>query len=351
MAKKWKQYQDEVADFFRSLGLSTDVEQKVEGVRATHEIDVWVTFEQYGVDIKWVVECKLWNSPIPKEKVLALQQVLQDVGADRGVLLSESGFQAGAVRAAERTNVTLTNLEELQEHSHEEKAQFELSKISKRFALLDSRLRPLVYDSEGYPFPYHPSIPRESVVSSMGDLFSIRIMLPKVYAREFPISISLGEERAKRTVDIDEFIRIVSPALDRIQGDIEDLLDKADECHQEAIKLGLSLIDAVESLLEDAESALFEVDIQSDEFERSRLKALEGMKEVGYINGELKSLTDSRMLKDTRELMRLLIDTVYLHLTESSLEKTTWDDTRKAVIEKLGVFREAVEASPDQRQV
>lgn len=44
-----------------------------------------------------VVENKLWGSPISKEKVLTLQQIANNVGADRSFLLSESGFQAGDI--------------------------------------------------------------------------------------------------------------------------------------------------------------------------------------------------------------------------------------------------------------
>lgn len=47
--------------------------------------------------------------------MLALVGVVQDVGADRGVLVSQKGFQPGAIRAAEHTNVTLTRLEKLKQ--------------------------------------------------------------------------------------------------------------------------------------------------------------------------------------------------------------------------------------------
>lgn len=39
-----------------------------------------------------------------------LKGVVDDTGADRGFLLSESGFQTGAVTAARLANITLTNL-------------------------------------------------------------------------------------------------------------------------------------------------------------------------------------------------------------------------------------------------
>jgi hypothetical protein len=47
--------------------------------------------------------------------VAALASVVQDVGADRGILLSETGFQAGAIRLASLSNITLTSLTELKD--------------------------------------------------------------------------------------------------------------------------------------------------------------------------------------------------------------------------------------------
>jgi len=111
----WKQYQDETAEFFRGLGCDADVDVKVAGVRAEHKVDVWVRFRRFGFETKWVIECKYWKSAVPKEKVLALKSIVEDVGADRGLLLSAAGFQSGAIRASEKTNITLTDLDGLKE--------------------------------------------------------------------------------------------------------------------------------------------------------------------------------------------------------------------------------------------
>jgi hypothetical protein len=117
MAKAGTDYQEQAAIFFRSLTLSAEVEADIEGARGKHEIDVWVTGKLHTFDVRWVVECKDWKSNVPKEKVLALQAITQDVGADRGFLLSETGFQAGAVRCAHNTNITLASLEDLREQT------------------------------------------------------------------------------------------------------------------------------------------------------------------------------------------------------------------------------------------
>jgi restriction system protein len=48
----WKQYQEEVATFFRSLGFKVEVNHVVEGVRSKHAIDVFVTFDRWGYSIR-----------------------------------------------------------------------------------------------------------------------------------------------------------------------------------------------------------------------------------------------------------------------------------------------------------
>lgn len=111
----WKEYQDETAALFRRQGCFAEVEAQVQGVRAKHEIDVYVSFLRHGIECKWVIECKLWNTKVPKEKVLALKTIVDDVGADRGLIVSEKGFQPGAYDAARFSNISLiTSLAEFE---------------------------------------------------------------------------------------------------------------------------------------------------------------------------------------------------------------------------------------------
>lgn len=109
----WRVYQEEAAAFFRSLGFEASVEETVEGARSRHRLDVLVDLAAYGVRQRWVVECKAWQRRVSKQEVLVLQGVVEDVGGDRGFLLSEKGFQTGAITAAQHTNITLTDLGEL----------------------------------------------------------------------------------------------------------------------------------------------------------------------------------------------------------------------------------------------
>jgi restriction system protein len=111
--KPWKDYQEEAAEFFRSLGLEATTDATVKGVRTSHDVDVLVKSTHVGFDVTWIVECKQWKSRVSKLHVLALREIVQDLGADRGIVLSESGFQSGAHEAAGLTNVQLASLSEL----------------------------------------------------------------------------------------------------------------------------------------------------------------------------------------------------------------------------------------------
>lgn len=108
----WKEYQEEVASFFRSLGMEASTDVTVDGVRTTHDIDVLVKSRHVGFEVTWLVECKHWKTRVSKLNVLALREIVADIGADRGILLSEVGFQSGAIEAANLTNVKVTSLAE-----------------------------------------------------------------------------------------------------------------------------------------------------------------------------------------------------------------------------------------------
>lgn len=80
----------------------------------------------------WIVECKDWQTRIPKEKVLVLRQIVDDVGADRGFLMNEVGFQKGALEAALLSNVELTSLAALGETCAYDLATEQLRRIYDR---------------------------------------------------------------------------------------------------------------------------------------------------------------------------------------------------------------------------
>ncbi len=137
---RWQEYQEEAAALFRSLGLEATTDERLDGVRSAHDVDVVVRSRRAGLEQSWVVECKWRRRRVEKLHVSALAEIVRDVGADRGVLLSEVGFQAGAVRMAYKSNVTLTSLAELREEAAEEMLTLRLGESRLRLAHLRERL-------------------------------------------------------------------------------------------------------------------------------------------------------------------------------------------------------------------
>lgn len=159
MPTKWQEYQLSAAKFFRKLGLEATVEHEVEGARGKHKIDVFVRGSYLGIDFKWIVECKAWKTNIPKEKVLALAGIIQDVGADRGFLLSEVGFQSGAIQSATKTNVTLTSLLDLSAATGPKVVDAVIGHLHWRLTKAQNRLREIKrkkYDDDYFPPTLEP---------------------------------------------------------------------------------------------------------------------------------------------------------------------------------------------------
>lgn len=111
--KDWREYQNAVANFFRDRSCTVKVGAEIEGARGTHEIDVYVTFTQHGIECRWAIECKLWKDKVKKRNVMEFKGVVDDIGADRGIMFSEKGFQRGARKVARHTNILL--IESLEE--------------------------------------------------------------------------------------------------------------------------------------------------------------------------------------------------------------------------------------------
>ncbi len=114
MTTAWREYQEKAAEFFRQAGMDAVTNASVLGVRTNHDVDILVTFRHVGFDVTWIVECKYWKDRVSKLHVLGLRTIVADLGADKGILLAENGFQSGAIEAANLTNVQVTSLADLQ---------------------------------------------------------------------------------------------------------------------------------------------------------------------------------------------------------------------------------------------
>jgi hypothetical protein len=145
----------------------------------------------------------------PKEKVLALKLVVEDVGADRGILVSQVGFQPGAVRAAEHTNVTLTGLDELKERAREDIMFTAVRAFETETIKLENSLHKLFVSEKTGPFSFtskpRPGVNGREVFDAMGRLGRLKSGFERARIPNPPFLVEIDElgkcEFAAMTID------------------------------------------------------------------------------------------------------------------------------------------------------
>lgn len=223
---KWREYQEEAAALFRSLGLEATTDQRVDGVRGSHDVDVVVRSRRAGLEQLWVVECKWRRRRVEKLHVTALAEIVRDVGADRGVLLSEIGFQAGAVGMAYKSNVTLTSLTELREEAAEELLTLRLGECRLRLAHLRERL-----GAVGRRQRRGPNVMSVSYRTSPGGWEPFKLHAAVAIAEDglrgaeagrwpAPYAWDFANDSPKGAPDLESFIEGVSDALGELEAEL-----------------------------------------------------------------------------------------------------------------------------------
>ncbi|GAA0689986.1 hypothetical protein GCM10009104_15710 [Marinobacterium maritimum] len=139
MAKDWFTFQERIKDHFVSIGADAETNVRIQGVRTVHDIDVLVRTKYLGEDLTWIVEAKHWKSKVTKAQVLTLRSIVDDVGADRGFIVSLAGFQSGAMDASKNTNVTLKTFEQLKAHTKEVVESEILKAYKERLGIIEDR--------------------------------------------------------------------------------------------------------------------------------------------------------------------------------------------------------------------
>lgn len=96
-------------------GFNAAVAVQVQTVRGVVEIDVHATDPTAIPPAVTYIECKNWAVNVPQGEVLQFRTVVQDGGAHVGLFVSSQGFQAGAFRVVDNTNVHLMTWAEFQQ--------------------------------------------------------------------------------------------------------------------------------------------------------------------------------------------------------------------------------------------
>jgi len=77
-----------------------------------YQLDGYIEFEAIGVMYKTIVECKHYKKAISREIVQKLYDNLRALGAQKGILISTSNFQSGAIEYAKIHGIALIQLVE-----------------------------------------------------------------------------------------------------------------------------------------------------------------------------------------------------------------------------------------------
>lgn len=80
---------------------------KVTAPDGVYQIDILATFQALGTTIKVIVECKQYQRPVSRDKVETLYSRINSLGANKGILMSTSGFQSGAIQFAKAHGIAL----------------------------------------------------------------------------------------------------------------------------------------------------------------------------------------------------------------------------------------------------
>lgn len=85
-----------------------------------YQIDIYASVTALGVEIKYLCECKQYSSPVKRERVELLESRLKSLGMHKGILLSTSGFQSGAIEFAKAHGIALIQVfdHSCLKHSH-----------------------------------------------------------------------------------------------------------------------------------------------------------------------------------------------------------------------------------------
>ena len=134
----------------------------------------------------WIIECKHWKSAVTKAHVLTLAQIAQDVGADRVVLLSEKGFQAGAISVSRKSNVLLTSLEEPLSAAADSIADLSIERSLLAVKKLERELQEILFDYGPRELP-PPEL--EKTITLLGACLEVTMTVLAAQTGRFPVRL------------------------------------------------------------------------------------------------------------------------------------------------------------------
>lgn len=82
----------------------------MESYDGNYQIDGKITFTYLGLSFLCLVECKRYNGPIKREKIAELYEKMHSLGAQKGIFITTSYYQKGALLYAEKHGIALITI-------------------------------------------------------------------------------------------------------------------------------------------------------------------------------------------------------------------------------------------------
>lgn len=80
---------------------------KIDNYDGVYQIDIYAHFTAMGTEFKVLCECKQYSNTVKRETVQILYDKVKTLGVHKGILLSTSGFQKGAIEYAKKHGIAL----------------------------------------------------------------------------------------------------------------------------------------------------------------------------------------------------------------------------------------------------
>jgi hypothetical protein len=111
----WQELEEMVRQAFQEMGYGVERNYEVYTVRGKVKIDVYAVNEKTPIPTIVLCECKHWNKPVEQSVVYSFRTICADIGAHYGLIISKKGFQSGAEKTRESTNIHLLDFVQFQE--------------------------------------------------------------------------------------------------------------------------------------------------------------------------------------------------------------------------------------------
>ena len=237
MTDDWKSYQEDVASVFRNLGCSVETNCECVGARTKHLLDVSVRISLFGLSQHWVVECKYWkNKRVSKDKVMTLKSVVDDIGADRGILIAEAGHQSGAHEVTAHTNIMLTSLPELRASVNATLLALGFSKVRRRNLVMKEEIMSFFNQTrEGNTVSARPKAGVDgAVVAEINMCLDIMKQgAEQLELGKLPVPVGFRNSVGLEANNLEEFVTSASKLLDALESTLGEQRGKASVAEKE----------------------------------------------------------------------------------------------------------------------